>query len=356
MNLVFDLDDLCDEYDPYEELVALKERFPGLKVTLFAIPGRCSPELLERYRQVPWVELAVHGYHHAAQECLVWGYDEAKEKLAELAEAGWTRVFRAPNWQLNEQVYEALLDGDWVVADHAAYAWPSGKLPMKRYTYNLPGVRGIHGHTWDVSGNGPSDWPEMFAGVPVEAQFQFVSEAARVLPWGYGEIDVAQDKENSWSHESVWGQMALENFRLCFEGKEGTVADFGGNDGFVAAQSGMDVTVIDAMPNRVRYADSKYRVKAICADLTSIPVEDGAFDWGYCSHTLEHVPDIEAAWGEIKRLCKVGCYVVLPVEGEEQFESNPAHYHRATHEEWCEWFGLTEVARYPDALVGVWLR
>jgi len=83
MNIVFDLDDLCDDFDPWDELHALKERIPGLKVTLFAIPSRCSDELLARYRTLDWVELGAHGYHHALQECLVWSYAETNEKLEE---------------------------------------------------------------------------------------------------------------------------------------------------------------------------------------------------------------------------------------------------------------------------------
>ena len=82
--VVFSLDDLCDEFDPWEPLHALKEKYPGLRVTLFAIPARCSDGLLARYRALDWVELGVHGYHHALRECLVWGFEETMEKLEEL--------------------------------------------------------------------------------------------------------------------------------------------------------------------------------------------------------------------------------------------------------------------------------
>ena len=82
--VVFELDDLCDGMDPYNDLLHVKNQYPGLRVTMFAIPSRCSDELLARYRALDWVELGVHGYHHAAQECIVWGYEESIEKLAEM--------------------------------------------------------------------------------------------------------------------------------------------------------------------------------------------------------------------------------------------------------------------------------
>lgn len=361
--VVFSLDDLCDEFDPWEPLHALKEKYPGLRVTLFAIPARCSDGLLARYRALDWVELGVHGYHHALRECLVWGFEETMEKLEELEGLGWTKLFKPPNWQINDQVYKALQFRNWKVADHAAYAWSSHKLTIDRYTYNLPGFDGttIQGHTWDVMGNGPSDWDEMLKDVPKDSEFSFVSEACAPLSWHYDEPDKIQDEESSWSHQSAWGQLALKNFHLCFDGVDspGKIADFGGNDGFVASkarEAGFDVTVIDGMPNRIAYADMGSRVPAVCANLTSIPIPDDAFDWGYCSHTLEHIPDIEAAWSEIKRLCKKGCFVVLPVESEETFNDNEAHFHRADHEGWCELLGLREIDRNPNNLVAVWER
>lgn len=187
---VFDLDDLCDDFNPWDELHALKERYPNLKVTLFAIPGRCSPELLEQYRQVPWIELGVHGYHHSSQECATWSYEEATEKLKELEGLGWSRLFKAPGWVANEQVYEALMDLGWVVADNIKMCDGWGKAQPARYVYNVPGeFVAVHGHTWDCMENGPSDWERLFAEVPEDAQFAFVSEVCGETPpktylWG----------------------------------------------------------------------------------------------------------------------------------------------------------------------------
>ena len=358
MKTVFELDDLCDEMDPYDELVRLRQDNPDLKVTLFAIPTRCSDELLARYRALDWVEIGVHGYHHSSRECLVWGYEEACEKLNALEAAGWTKLFKPPNWQINEEVYKALHFLGWAVADHAAYAWSSMSLPIRRYTYNLPGrdLRGIHGHTWDTCDNGPSDWQQMLEGV--EGEFVFVSDVLEEKVWGYKGYDRVQDEESSWSHQSDFGKLSWHHFNIAFDGMDaGSIGDFGGNDGFVArlaVDAGRDVTVMDSSANRVEFADRKHGVKAICCDLTDIPLSDKAFDWGYCSHVLEHIDDIHAAWSEIKRLCRVGCMVVLPVETKEEFEGNPAHFHMADAEGWEQLLGFKVIHEYPGGIIAKW--
>jgi len=179
---VFDLDDLCDDYDPWSELHALKGRFPGLKVTLFAIPARCSNGLLARYSELDWAELAVHGYYHSPRECAIWAYDETQEKMREVAQ-WWpgVKLFKAPGWIANEQCYDALDDDGWLLATHAEHEGSWRCCSAKMYTYNggREDVVPIHGHTWDVCDNGPSDWDSMFADVPADAEFKFVSEVCR---------------------------------------------------------------------------------------------------------------------------------------------------------------------------------
>ena len=108
MRYVFDVDDLCDDFDPMADLKFLKEHFPALKVTVFAIPSRCSDELLRTYREVPWIEVAVHGYHHASMECATWSKEEADSKLQELENRGWAKIFKAPGWMASPPLREAL--------------------------------------------------------------------------------------------------------------------------------------------------------------------------------------------------------------------------------------------------------
>lgn len=180
---VFELDDLCDDLDPWSELHELKERWPGLKVTLFAIPGRCSPDLLAKYRALDWVELGVHGLYHSSFECSTWGYDYTREVLDSLMEAGWTPLIKAPGWIGNPQFYDSVHDAGWMVADNIVHADWWGETDCLRYVYNArPELRALHGHTWDTCDNGPSDWWDMFEGTPYNAEFKFVTEVVQHTP------------------------------------------------------------------------------------------------------------------------------------------------------------------------------
>ena len=357
--VVFDLDDLCIEMDPWDQLHHMKDWFPGLKVTLFAIPGRCSPQLLDKYKALDWVELGVHGYHHSSMECAIWGYDEAEAKLAELAE-WWPgpKVFKAPGWTKNEHVEKALFDGGWMVADHVLHAPFWWTYDIARYVYNATDeVIPVHGHTWDTCDNGPENWAEMFEDIPMDSEFQFVSEVARPLD----DFDGVQDATSSWSHISNWGKAAAQRMHDFVNLTEvtGSVADFGGNDGFAlleATDKGLDTICVDNDTKRLLYAKFVYGLKTKKTDLTKLDMEDNSVDWGFSSHTLEHIQDIHAAVAEIKRVCKKGCYFVVPVESEDDFAGNPAHHHRFTHKGWAELLDCTTSAENPREFVGLWLK
>ena len=362
--VVFDLDDLCDDLDPWFVLHDLKELWPGLKVTMFAIPGRCSPQLLEKYGNLDWVELGVHGYHHSTMECAVWSKEEAENKLVEVDD-WWpgVKVFKAPGWVKNTHVDKALYDNGWIIADHIAQAPDWSNSPAHRYVYNAQDkVLAIHGHTWDTCDNGPTRWLEMFAEVGDDPEFQFVSDVAEVFDSG----DELQDEENSWSHKSVWGEHSAKNF-LTFLAREavskGSVADFGGNDGLVmsiAKKRGLTAINIDSDPKRCWFSRAIHGVETIQADLTDIPLEDNSVDWGYSSHTLEHVDDFDKALAEIKRICRIGCFFVLPIENEDQFAGNPAHKRRNTMGGWAEQLGTYKTTSTDDPGVteftGVWKK
>ena len=195
-NYVVDFDDLCDEYDPYEQLCRLKLEFPNFRVTLFAIPGRCSKALIEKYKKLPWVELGIHGYHHSSYECGIWDYEEAKEKIQEALDMGFDPVFKCPGWITSRAVVDALGDMGVVAAQHFNHGttWVGCKAPLYVYNDFMCNWITIHGHTWDVSDNGPSRWPRMFADIPVSASFHFVSEAADMT---YDGIELVSDHESN---------------------------------------------------------------------------------------------------------------------------------------------------------------
>jgi len=358
--VVFDLDDLCDEFDPWFELQGLKEMWPGLKVTLFAIPSRCSTGLLEKYGELDWVELGVHGYHHSSRECGVWNTDEAQSKLDEVEEF-WpgAKVFKAPGWKKNVDVDDVLHERGWIIADHIVEAPDWSALEALRYVYNAQDqYTAIHGHTWETSGNGPGDWLEMFGDVDEDAEFLFISEVAAP----FESFDDTQDDASSWSHRSPWGKHAAHNLISLAQSEsitDGSIVDFGGNDGYAAAvakQMGLDAINIEPEPKRCWFSRTVHGVETIMADITDVPLEDGSVDWGFCSHVMEHVEDFDKVLGEIRRVCRLGCLFVVPVESQEEFDGNPAHVRRHTHEEWAELLGAEPVDLRSNEFTGVWKR
>lgn len=157
---VLDFDDLCDTNDPFDHLLRLKDRDSNFKVTLFAIPARCSDALLKRYESInAWCQLGIHGWRHSRHECLGWTKEETQDKL-EMALARYSlfsRIFKAPNWEIDIEVYAGLKVSGFAVADHVRNI---EILPHEQphYIYNLR-LRGdrfdrLHGHIQDWAGTG----------------------------------------------------------------------------------------------------------------------------------------------------------------------------------------------------------
>jgi len=88
-----------------------------------------------------------------------------------------------------------------------------------------------------------------------------------------------------------------------------------------------DVTVIAADLNYPNVAEAKKRLLfhdrlgahgggrwgLSVADITRLPFRDNFFDLVICSEVLEHIPDHETAAGELLRVLKPGCHLVVSV-------------------------------------------
>lgn len=186
---ILDFDDLMDGNDPLDVLEILKDRDPNFKVTLFAIPTRCSEFLLEKYKtRSDWIELGIHGWRHSRHECLAWTSEETVEKL-HLARAiypGFAPVFKAPNWEMCDEVYQGLMTEKVIVADHIRNLEICPQQ-APQYVYNRrvrhdPYQR-IHGHiqNWNGTGltekaNGHGVNPAYV--LPIGTRYGFVTEAA----------------------------------------------------------------------------------------------------------------------------------------------------------------------------------
>lgn len=181
--LVVDVDDLCDLHDPYDTLLRLKEADPNFKVTMFAIPNRCSKSLLKRYnKEHEWIRLGMHGWQHTRAECYSWNPKEAADKITHGVARGFDDSFRAPKWMITPVIYDACGELDMPVADHVRYCMDPVPPGVKTYTYNKPDApfKAFHYHTWNTCGNGINEVEEELARFLKRGgnTYQFVSEAA----------------------------------------------------------------------------------------------------------------------------------------------------------------------------------
>lgn len=147
-----DFDDLTDSNDRLDVLLRLKERDPGFKVTLFAIPTRCGDALLHKYDALKdWIQLGIHGWSHARHECLSWTSEETEDRLdmALGVYPHFAPIFKAPNWETADELYTGLRNRGISIADHIRNI---KIMPpdMPNYIYNVllreDHLRRMHGH------------------------------------------------------------------------------------------------------------------------------------------------------------------------------------------------------------------
>jgi|SRR5882672_8522391 len=186
--VVLDFDDLCDINDPIDALIRLKSRDDNFRVTLFTIPTRCSDALLAKYEAIrQWCALAVHGWRHARHECLGWTSEETQDKLQRALDIypGFTRLFKAPNWEIDTETYAGCKVAGFAVADHIRNI---EILPAQQphYIYNIrlrhDKFTRMHGHIqpWNKTGltenaNGNGINPAYL--LPVGTEYAFCTEA-----------------------------------------------------------------------------------------------------------------------------------------------------------------------------------
>lgn len=179
-----DFDDLTDDNDRLDILLCLKERDPGFKVTLFAIPARCSDKLLASYDQhAEWIQLGIHGWRHARHECLAWTSEETVEKIdmARHIYPAFAQIFKAPNWETCDELYDGLKQRGIAVADHIRNI---AIMPenMPHYIYNIKlrddHLRRIHGHIQPTAyDKGLEGDYELWSKPPVGSTYIWATEA-----------------------------------------------------------------------------------------------------------------------------------------------------------------------------------
>lgn len=183
----FDLDDFSILNHQLVQLDALRTIHPDLKVTLFTVPcpnnirefpgampsaGVTAAWLRHVLALRPWIQCALHGWHHTQLECRTWTKARTLEALRWAEESGlFVRGFKAPYWEMSAGVYEALLERDWWVADHERNR-PMRPAGIRCYELGRPDQ--VHGHVQDIGTNGLQEaWPTYVA---MQGPFRFIDE------------------------------------------------------------------------------------------------------------------------------------------------------------------------------------
>ena len=173
------ISDLCQTRDCREELRMLKDITPAFKVTLLTVPEEMTMEMLAwSADNQDWVELAIHGFtHNSNWECEKMTYEEFADNMRgiynQLIKAFFVKGFKAPGWQISDDIYKWLLEHDWWVADQP---YNDGRRPKDLAVYKV-GENSVHLHTWNCMGNGIQETlPQLKEIVKNEKEFKFVSE------------------------------------------------------------------------------------------------------------------------------------------------------------------------------------
>ena len=190
------ISDQCQSHDCRREIDKLHYANQNFKASLFAIPGEMTYELCEWCKaNSSWIQLAVHGFLHSSNfECDKMTYEEFDQKmntLQPMIDTYFTKGFKAPGWQISDDIYKWLLDHHWWVADQSYNNVRRAKIAksMPAYVYNqgtfvawngnqdtdLSG--GWHGHTWNCVGNGIEEtYSQVEELVKAANNFKFISE------------------------------------------------------------------------------------------------------------------------------------------------------------------------------------
>lgn len=184
-----DFDDYGDKNNGLNYLNYIKWKYPKFKVTLFAVPfwwGESQESFFRYTKQFDWIQLGVHGWEHPhPREALHWKADKINEVLDECERWGvFEKIFKAPGWQINDDIYKVLNERGYTVADQH---YNKGRQPenLKIYCTCHPWM--VHGHVQNVRHANPiyRNGLEQFIeehGLPFnqDTKFYFIEEALKL--------------------------------------------------------------------------------------------------------------------------------------------------------------------------------
>ena len=166
-----DFDDFGETNNRLDWFWTLKKQFPNFKVNLFAIPNDNQHlQWMDYLKSLDWIQLCVHGFWHDNNE-------EVPEVMLanDFPAKGFAKVYRAPFWQLSDNMYQILKKLDYKIMIH-----PDDSREGIKYNWNIkdsPPPLDIlygHGHIQDVCENGLVKAFENIMKLPLDTEFKFL--------------------------------------------------------------------------------------------------------------------------------------------------------------------------------------
>jgi len=94
------------------------------------------------------------------------------------------------------------------------------------------------------------------------------------------------------------------------------ILDVGCGTGYITdiINRSMDANIIccDMNSNRISFAKTQFHLETIIADITHLPFKNSSFDMVLAIEIIEHLPNIESALNEIKRVTKKNIIITVP--------------------------------------------
>lgn len=171
MKQVFlDFDDFGETNNRLDWLWILKKEFTHFKVNVFAPFGLSSNGFFYYINSIDWINLCFHGKNHLNNE-------EVSKKDLKIAQIDYSfaKVYRAPFWQLSDNMYQILKKLNYKIMIH-----PDDPREGIKYNWNIkdspPPLDIIygHGHIQDVCENGLVESFENIMKLPKETEFRFL--------------------------------------------------------------------------------------------------------------------------------------------------------------------------------------
>lgn len=142
---IVDADDFCQKNHQLDILFEIKDSNPDFKITLFSIIGLNDWSFLEYIQNnYDWIDICPHGlYHPSPRECQFWTYEQTMNYLSMLEDKPFTKIFKAPGWQISDGTYQALMEKGYAVADQS---YNDERRPKELKAYILDSHNKMHYH------------------------------------------------------------------------------------------------------------------------------------------------------------------------------------------------------------------